>query len=200
MNDHISELRHRIKAVRVNAGLTQPQFAEQIEVSLPTVTRIEKGRSIPDLACVFKIAEIFNVSSEWLIFGERQGGNNTQCNMIPIYTESQLIDNNTNKETISYGYLPGLPTHCFLVDTKEQGMMPQILPNDLVIVVDEATKTGDAVIFQNYYGYVYIRKLGRIGLERKVFVAENPEYPLIDRNGEEKIFGKVIGVIRKYTV
>jgi DNA-binding XRE family transcriptional regulator len=200
MNEHLKKLSHRIKDTRVNAGLTQPQFAEQIEVSLATVTRIEKGRSIPDLACVFKIAEIFNVSSEWLIFGERQSGNNFQCNMIPIYTESQLIAHNQSQDEISYGYLPELPSQCFLVHTKEQGMKPQIQPKDHVIVVDEDAKTGDIVIFKNQFGYIYIRRLGRIGIDRDVFVAENHEYPLIDRSGDEKIFGKVVGVIRKYTV
>jgi len=55
------------KSVRGNLGLTQPQFADKLAVSLPTVQNIESGKYEPSrkiLACLDKI-----IANELMING-----------------------------------------------------------------------------------------------------------------------------------
>ena len=51
----------RIKELRKNAGLTQEQVAEQIEMEQNTISVIESGRNFPTLMTLEKIAKVLNV-------------------------------------------------------------------------------------------------------------------------------------------
>lgn len=51
-----------LKALRVNANLTQTQAAEALDVSKDTVCRWELGKSFPTVPQIKKIEELYNVS------------------------------------------------------------------------------------------------------------------------------------------
>lgn len=57
-----------LKAARVNAGLTQIQFAEKLGVSEDTVRRYETGKSFPDVAMLERIKAVTGVGYDDLIF------------------------------------------------------------------------------------------------------------------------------------
>jgi DNA-binding XRE family transcriptional regulator len=57
-----------LKAARVNAGLTQDDVAKSIKVSKSTIVNYEKGRTSPDITTGKKLAELYGVSIENLIF------------------------------------------------------------------------------------------------------------------------------------
>lgn len=60
-----------IAALRKANGMTQKDFAEMLNVSDKTVSRWERDESAPDISLIPVIAEIFGVTSDELIRGER---------------------------------------------------------------------------------------------------------------------------------
>ena len=61
-----NEFYSRIKRLRQNTGLSQKEFAEKIGVAAATLSAYENGVKWPSLQTAKKIAEIFNVSIDWL--------------------------------------------------------------------------------------------------------------------------------------
>lgn len=62
----------RLKQARRNADMTQLALAQKLGANQSTVAYWENGRSEPDSARVQQLAQILNVTPEWLSFG--QGG------------------------------------------------------------------------------------------------------------------------------
>jgi transcriptional regulator with XRE-family HTH domain len=73
-------LNERIKTIRINAGLTQQQFADRIKVKRNTVATYEMGRSIPSDSAIALICREFGINEEWL----RNG-------IEPIYVQSSTF-------------------------------------------------------------------------------------------------------------
>ena len=61
-----------ISALRKANGMTQKELAERLNVSDKTVSRWERDDGAPDLAVTPVIAEIFNVTCDELLRGERK--------------------------------------------------------------------------------------------------------------------------------
>lgn len=57
-----------LKAARVNAGLTQQQAAEKLGISKGTVINYEKYRTAPDIEVSKKIANLYGLSVDDIIF------------------------------------------------------------------------------------------------------------------------------------
>lgn len=59
-------MNERIKTIRINAGLTQQQFADRIKVKRNTVATYEMGRSIPSDSAIALICREFGINEAWL--------------------------------------------------------------------------------------------------------------------------------------
>lgn len=57
-----------LKAARVNAGFTQKQAAEALNISKGTLANYEKYRTKPDIEMSKRIAKLYNVTVDDLIF------------------------------------------------------------------------------------------------------------------------------------
>ena len=55
-----------IAACRVNAGLTQREFADKIEVSLATIVNWEKGKTEPSASQLRLISELSGVPMDFI--------------------------------------------------------------------------------------------------------------------------------------
>ena len=62
---------HRVAQARRRAGLTQPQLAEKVGVSRPTIARIETGGHAPSVTIALSIARELGESVESLFGGGR---------------------------------------------------------------------------------------------------------------------------------
>ena len=60
----------RIKLVRKKAGLTQEQFAKKIGTVQNTITGYETGRRNPSGSAITLICKEFNISENWLRYGQ----------------------------------------------------------------------------------------------------------------------------------
>ena len=59
----------RIKALRKEKGLTQSQLAEQLNITDKAVSKWEVGEANPDITLLAKMAQIFGVSTDYLLTG-----------------------------------------------------------------------------------------------------------------------------------
>ena len=59
-----------MKAARVNAGLTQTEAAAALHISKATLSGYESGKNIPKVNMAQKMAELYKLSSNDIIFFE----------------------------------------------------------------------------------------------------------------------------------
>ena len=67
-----------IKAYRNNKGLNQYEFAEKLGISPQAVSKWESAQSTPDLQKVLRLAEIFGVSTDYLLKDELKSETGTE--------------------------------------------------------------------------------------------------------------------------
>ena len=61
-----------IKKLREEKSMTQYNLAEKLNVTRPAVSNWETGKTSPDIDTLFKLSQIFDVSMEEMIYGEKQ--------------------------------------------------------------------------------------------------------------------------------
>lgn len=66
-------LADQIKNCRTNVGLSQTQLAEKLMVSRQAVSKWESGAGTPDISNLKAMAELFEVSVDFLLGEEKQG-------------------------------------------------------------------------------------------------------------------------------
>lgn len=59
--------KYRLKELRKRWGLTQAELADQLGISRPTLTKYEQGEREPDYTTLKKIADYFNISTDYLL-------------------------------------------------------------------------------------------------------------------------------------
>lgn len=57
----------RLKALRKGAGLSQTQLGERLEVTHTSIYLYEKGSATPTVSTLAAIAELFGVTTDWLL-------------------------------------------------------------------------------------------------------------------------------------
>ena len=58
---------NRVKKLRTAAGMTQKALADQLGVTVPTVSKWELGQRTPELERVFRMTLIFGVPIEEIV-------------------------------------------------------------------------------------------------------------------------------------
>ena len=58
---------NRVKELRTAAGMTQEALADQLGVTVPTVSKWELGQRTPELERVFRMTLIFGVPIEEIV-------------------------------------------------------------------------------------------------------------------------------------
>ena len=57
----------RLKAIRMESGLTQKEVYEQLGLSQNGYASYEQGRTEPNIATLVKLCHIFDVSADYLL-------------------------------------------------------------------------------------------------------------------------------------
>ena len=85
----------RLNLLQENSGMNQKDLAKAIGLSLSIFTRWNKGNAKPGLKQLVKVAQYFNVSLDWLVFGDDAPSNDLE-NVIKLdfssQSEKELID------------------------------------------------------------------------------------------------------------
>lgn len=58
---------NRVKELRTAAGMTQKTLADQLGVTVPTVSKWELGQRTPELEKIFRMTLIFGVGIEQIV-------------------------------------------------------------------------------------------------------------------------------------
>lgn len=93
-------LQDNLKALRKSKGLTQEDMAERLHVVRQTVSKWEKGLSVPDAEMLIRIAELFEVSVSELLGGniEECGSENAIAKELAHINEQLAIKNRRAKK------------------------------------------------------------------------------------------------------
>ncbi len=66
----MNSLGYRLSEARKNSGLTQGQVAEKLFITTQSVSSWECGNSTPDIGKIPEIAELYGVTTDWLLSGK----------------------------------------------------------------------------------------------------------------------------------
>lgn len=74
------KLSEKIAGERKKQGWSQEELAERLGVSRQAVSKWESGQSVPDLAKILRLSEIFGVTTDYLLKESEQGRSEAQRN------------------------------------------------------------------------------------------------------------------------
>lgn len=60
----------QLKTARNNAGMTQEEVAEKVLVSRVTISNWENGKTLPDIASLLSLSDLYNISLDELVKGD----------------------------------------------------------------------------------------------------------------------------------
>ncbi|ARK28740.1 helix-turn-helix domain-containing protein [Halalkalibacter krulwichiae] len=61
------EFKDRLKLCRNNKKITQEKLAEKLGIKRPTYAKYETGENLPDITMLNKLADFFEVSTDYLL-------------------------------------------------------------------------------------------------------------------------------------
>lgn len=85
------EIGNKIKEARNGAGLTQDQAAEKIMVSRQTISNWENGKTMPDIASVIKMSDLYHISLDELLKGDQDMMKKIEKDTNIVRSNSRLI-------------------------------------------------------------------------------------------------------------
>ena len=85
------EIGNKIKEARNGVGLTQDQAAEKIMVSRQTISNWENGKTMPDIASVIKMSDLYHISLDELLKGDQNMMKKIEKDTNIVRSNSRLI-------------------------------------------------------------------------------------------------------------
>ena len=58
---------NRIRDLRLERGMKQPDLAEKLNCTAMTISRYERGEADPDVATILRLCEIFGCTADYLL-------------------------------------------------------------------------------------------------------------------------------------
>lgn len=86
------EFKDILKQTRIKNGIKQSELGEKVGLSIQTISAYEKGVREPKLKILAKLADIFDVSIDYLIGRERQEGNQFPLVDINDLEEKEMLE------------------------------------------------------------------------------------------------------------
>lgn len=63
-------MKNKVKSLRLKQGMTQQKLAESVGVTRPNLSNIERGKQIPRVSSMFRIASFFGQPVEHIFFDD----------------------------------------------------------------------------------------------------------------------------------
>lgn len=140
---------NRIKELRQEAGISQLELSRKLSIGQGTISNWESGRYEPDIKSLQSMAEIFGVTVDYVIGGERIS--KSKGIRIPVYGDVaaglpiEATENIVDYEEIDAAL--AATGEFFGLRIRGSSMEPRIREGDVVIVrKQEDADTGDTVI------------------------------------------------------
>jgi transcriptional regulator with XRE-family HTH domain len=188
----------RIREVRLNAGLTQTVFGQEVGVSLPTVNRVENGQRSPDADMLVQINSKFGVDLNWLLVGVAEKKDpEISGAQIPLFSKlSEELIENAQEDVEALLDLPGVPLNAVSCRCYDDACAPEVSSGDIVVFVPGNFNLGNTVVVCDQWGNGLVRKIQRQD-EKLVFVPTRSSYELLS-DDEVSPLGVVWGVFKRF--
>ena len=98
----MAELNDKIKKLRVARGYTQSDFAREMGISAGYLSQLEMGLRRPSRALIQRIADTFGASLDYLLLGDRDGGESGVPAEIAEFFRSEHLTPADREELLSY--------------------------------------------------------------------------------------------------
>lgn len=193
------EIGLRLRTFRKSSGLSQQTICDLLEISQPSLSRIESGAQRPTDAQIDKILERLNITSDDFISTEVDS---PQVDA-PKIVGAAGAGFPTNRYPEDLGSLSDIvPTHehIFIVKVEGYSMEPTINNGDFVIV-DSLQK--DPQDLRNKIVCARVEDEEHV-IKRLVYEtgcyylkSDNPQFPLIPVRADTEIEGKVTNIIKR---
>lgn len=121
------EIKDRIRKLRLQKGLNQPELARIMNVSKQTISNWENGNRIPDTLTIKKLADFFNVSTDYILDKDNQLSSLSNI----VIDKSKINKNNT----LSDDFVDILVQHGKIKSKKD--LTPKIILQLLTEIFDE---------------------------------------------------------------
>ncbi|MBB6633604.1 helix-turn-helix domain-containing protein [Cohnella thailandensis] len=82
----------RLKQARNGKQWTQNQVADKLGIDFTTISKYENDRSQPDNDVLRELADIYEVSIDWLLTGEKKGNVGAENRLLVNGAEEPLTD------------------------------------------------------------------------------------------------------------
>ena len=100
-----------IQLLRRDAGMTQASLAEKLNYTDKAVSNWERGESVPDVAVLRDIAELFGVTVDYLLHREHE----RKAEIIPIHSKKRRVSNHASITCMSIILVWLLATFAFVL-------------------------------------------------------------------------------------
>lgn len=207
-------IRKRIIELRQKRGLSQTEFAKRFKVARSTIAMWETGDRVPDTETIGKLAEFFDVSSDYLL-----GLTNDPTPRPRIDFENDILEIDSVLRIPLLGYIAaGNPIFAdehieewiefpniggkykegelFALRVKGDSMIgSRIYPGDVVIVrMQNYVDDGDIAVVNVDGENATLKRVKRVN-GQYILYADNPNYqPIVIDSDRARICGKVVKV------
>lgn len=206
----MSEFRQTIAMLRKEKGLSQAELAEKLGVRKTTISNYETGYSTPDRRMLLLLAELFDVSVDFLL---GVGDNDTSLeepffNLQPIPVVGEVRAGNptfAQEEILDYLYVPRDFVKGYdyfgLVVNGDSMNMARLLPGDVLLVRRQTTADNGDIVIASFGGEEATVKRYYQNGERVILRPEssNPTYLPIEvdlsTDADFVILGKVVRAV-----
>lgn len=206
----------RIKALRLQSGMSQQKLADKIGVSRSTLAMWETNKSQPDLETICLIADLFGTTSDYVL-GRTDEPSPSSPDYAPGITEDFVTfpvigevaagydhivaeDWEGEKIDVPTSYLRGRPQKDFFVlKVKGDSMYPAFQDGDRVLVLKQETLNYSGQIGVILYGdnNATLKKVEyKMGEDWMNLVAVNPLFPPLRIENEDLTHCRVLGIPR----
>lgn len=117
MNSQFGEFLYRLRREK---GLTQQELADMVGITNKAVSKWETGESYPETALLIPLAEIFGITVDELLRGEKKvltdscSYEQTEAPFFPVQEERQEVDNSEKEKAAVVAMLPVSPKEAVL--------------------------------------------------------------------------------------
>ena len=80
-------MKNRIRELRAEKNITQLRLSLELEVSQETVSAYENGKHLPSLKSLIKMADIFHVSTDYLLTGKDHDMVENRTKLLDVVTQ-----------------------------------------------------------------------------------------------------------------
>lgn len=197
---------NRIRQIRTTLQMKQSDLASRLNVKANTISNWENEKSFPDLDSLRKMAEIFDVSVDYIL-GGRPAGKSTGVTIpvlgdvaagIPIEAITDIVDyEEIDAALASTGEFFGLRI-------KGDSMEPRMREGDVVIVRQQETaETGDTVVVLVNGNSATVKKI-KYGPDGITLLPTNPAHDIQFYSAADverlpvRVIGRVVELRAKY--